>query len=475
MITTRRIKKAKKPTHPEKKKERDLLTKYIGSDLVERIDGFLLSISENHEHQSIVEAKEFIIDEMGVKVKSMLLTGSFLKRLLWYAEAKITVIGIEKDIMARLGDVVINVDPLNKIVTASLDSVQENDSYIKFTESLALYNDTLARLSEYKLEMEKVRGQLQAMVNVRASLIELYQHDTNSLEKLRADNKEAVKWTRAYIEKFSNVYSYLVYENNEMDVAETTGPLNSRQTEIFATLSRRATRYSGRVDMDPSTIDIALYVKSCPIVIHLPLDTVLEAMIANNDPFMRNQWETGSTMGSPNLLDRANWESLIFDGLYDDREDDSDRVKYGAIHLTYQRAGVVSLYMYGKSYLILRETVKERATITPKDSSEIKDEKAGTFRDCNHVTQYYSEEEKEYLTYKLSKLTRDDEDDVYNPFQTGSDYTEVQIHGNVSMASDVLKVMVDCKLEERPRFHVLFNRFEAKCGIELKYEFIREP
>lgn len=46
-----------------------------------------------------------------------------------------------------------------------------------------------------------------------------------------------------------------------------------------------------------------------------------------------------------------------------------ERVKYGAVNITNDPKGILSAKGYGKSYLILKDQVKARCTITHHNSS----------------------------------------------------------------------------------------------------------
>lgn len=102
-----------------------------------------------------------------------------------------------------------------------------------------------------------------------------------------------------------------------------------------------------------------------------------------NDTHYRNQFETGKSSGSLSRQSRTQWEDRLFDKKYS-KAKDSERVKYGVINMTNDPKGVNCATGYGLSYMLLKESVRGRCTITDKDSSST-DARVGTFRSCLHI------------------------------------------------------------------------------------------
>ena len=101
------------------------------------------------------------------------------------------------------------------------------------------------------------------------------------------------------------------------------------------------------------------------------------------DTHYRNQFETGKSSGSLSRGSRTQWEDNIFDKTYSGCRD-FERVKYGVINMTNDPKGVNCATGYGLSYMLLKDTVRGRCTITDKDSSSA-DARVGTFKYCLHI------------------------------------------------------------------------------------------
>ena len=118
-----------------------------------------------------------------------------------------------------------------------------------------------------------------------------------------------------------------------------------------------------------------------PIIIHVHITRHMEFFI--KDTHYRSQFETGKSSGSLSRSSRTQWEDRMFDKNYS-RATDFERVKYGVINLTNDPKGVNCALSYGQSYLLLKNHVRARCTMTDKDSSA-SDAAIGTFKYCFHV------------------------------------------------------------------------------------------
>ena len=70
----------------------------------------------------------------------------------------------------------------------------------------------------------------------------------------------------------------------------------------------------------------------------------------------------------------------MFDNHYN-KASDFERVKYGVINFTNDPKGVGICAAYGKSYMLLKEHVRERCTFTDQDSSA-QNSSIATFKYC---------------------------------------------------------------------------------------------
>lgn len=81
----------------------------------------------------------------------------------------------------------------------------------------------------------------------------------------------------------------------------------------------------------------------------------------------------------------------MFDKKYS-KAKDHERVKYGVINFTNDPKGVNCAVGYGQSYMLLKNHVRERCTMTDKDSSA-SDAQIGTFKYCFHVLNKINDKE----------------------------------------------------------------------------------
>jgi len=80
---------------------------------------------------------------------------------------------------------------------------------------------------------------------------------------------------------------------------------------------------------------------------------------------------------------RVVWENRIFDRIYNNATH-YERVKYGTINFTNDPKGVAACASYGPSYFLLKPHVRDRCTLTDRDSAD-DSASIGTFRFVNNI------------------------------------------------------------------------------------------
>ncbi|MEU6709111.1 DUF3626 domain-containing protein [Streptomyces wuyuanensis] len=117
------------------------------------------------------------------------------------------------------------------------------------------------------------------------------------------------------------------------------------------------------------------YVKKAPITINMQFDRPIAgrtlADVLCQAPGLKNQWETGTTGASSNLSQRAYVESWL--GYASALPEGQPQIPaelpvYGALNILDSPYGGAPDVRYGKSHLVLKESVRDRATLTPTDS-----------------------------------------------------------------------------------------------------------
>eukprot|EP00808_Paulinella_micropora_P000549 g16162.t1 len=159
----------------------------------------------------------------------------------------------------------------------------------------------------------------------------------------------------------------------------------------------------------------------------------------------KSLFETGHGGGSLDLTSRRSWESRMFGTVYDGK--DTERPKYGNLNLVAAVSGDKTAILYGGSYFLLSPAVRDRVTVTSRDSSSPA-AKLGTLDHCAHVLldQFSScdEANRKKLAQALQALAGDvaPEDFPEIDSKCTPTYLEVQIHGKVLFKRDVNMAVV---------------------------------
>lgn len=120
------------------------------------------------------------------------------------------------------------------------------------------------------------------------------------------------------------------------------------------------------------------------------LDKVLRHLV--KDTHYRNQFETLTSGGTLNQKVRTNWESRLFNQIYD-KSKPFDRVKYGSLNVVNDPTGIRCCAQYGDSFLLLKQEVRYRTTFAWKDSgsSDVKELACCEYY-CHVLCQYTDKE-----------------------------------------------------------------------------------
>jgi hypothetical protein len=162
-------------------------------------------------------------------------------------------------------------------------------------------------------------------------------------------------------------------------------------------------------------------------------------------------FETGTGGGCTNQDARRGWERRMYGDAYDGH--DADRPKYANVNFLALTKGDRAATHYGSSYMLLNQAVRERCTITSRDSSWA-DARLGTLQHCAHVLLHKIERCEESsrgalieVLFNLGKATQPEaieaivrSSDALRAARL--DYIEVQIHGDVLFEKDVDMVVV---------------------------------
>lgn len=197
------------------------------------------------------------------------------------------------------------------------------------------------------------------------------------------------------------------------------------------------------------------YLESLNIVIHLDISRDIKLIL--KDGYYKNQFETGTSHGALSRVARLDWEANLFKGIYN-QSTDSEKVKYGAVNLLSQKSGVLGAYGYGNSYLLLKQSVKERATFVIGDSAT-KQIHIITFKHPTVILNLIDDRLLNQVIFKANNLPGIIPNMSYS-------YIEAQIHGPLNIFTDVEMIMLNPVYRKNTDILSLLDKY----GI--KYDFI---
>lgn len=213
-------------------------------------------------------------------------------------------------------------------------------------------------------------------------------------------------------------------------------------------ISEMPVNQRGPVPADPPKLDYKVKVDRSQRVI----DAYLQ------DDRFRNQFETGITDGSPTAFPggrRDGWERTFFQGLYHQGAFNPDeRPKYAALNPTDRPNGMAS--QYGACYFELKPHVRERVTITPRNTSWCTEDMLGTLEHAAHVL---FNMEPAYV----KAIAHGDKEHAGDWL-----YMEAQVHGAIEFAKDIERLSADAKYKGTP-YQAKLETFCANNGIALAW------
>ena len=209
-----------------------------------------------------------------------------------------------------------------------------------------------------------------------------------------------------------------------------------------------------RLGYDEDDLDLLCdFISQAPVISFVPIYSFNLFENFDEDPRMKNLFEVGKGRGNMDQTIRAQWESSLFNGLYDDSEP-VERVKYGVFNIDGNPEGVLSAKNYGDLYFVFDERVKKRTTMVFGDSSGNANNLHIATPDhfCN-ILHYLPDHVIESVILKAKGM---DFNYMYYP------YVEVQIHGEIRLDRDVKQIVASSKIVDQ-RLEDFCQRF----GIDL--------
>jgi hypothetical protein len=204
--------------------------------------------------------------------------------------------------------------------------------------------------------------------------------------------------------------------------------------------------------------------KEAPIIIHL--NQVSLNRLAK-DSHYRNLFETGTSGGNINTHVRSTWEENMFGAAYNEAQA-YHRPKYGCLNLSGDIKGVAKVRCYGPYFMILKPHVRHRCTFYGSDTGNCKNHKnvaLGTTKHISHILQHWDDKEL-WSLLNVCKNKR-----VSGSESTLEHFVEVQIHGPVCLATDVLALSIpSSEYTASNRVMEVVKQFQAKTNCNLLWQ-----
>jgi hypothetical protein len=202
------------------------------------------------------------------------------------------------------------------------------------------------------------------------------------------------------------------------------------------------------------------FIRNIDVIIHLPFFSIIDTLIGKKDRYIRNLFEVNTSGGCNDKNKRLQWENKIFANTLYEKFNAHDKVKYATLNTAKTKYGLRRLAeQYGTAYLVMKSTIRERCTITPRDSSydSITKDDVATFQDMDHILKKFQN-----FSSISDILKYSDEKDFI--------YMEVQIHGELRFDRDVEKIMINSKYKQdfSGKLEKFFKSIDTK-GIPVEY------
>lgn len=465
-------------TKKERKRENLYKNKYIGAELTRKVDTISIVVRGLDDGDQVRRyIKEIHADLLNtftalkiklklVKYQSALSDNKRLKK-----ELDAEVMSIVQEIRdSMIGSSLLLDEPV-------LETIQADDyrrDLVNIGDYIQTYDTSLGNLAPINRAIGYLRDDIKdtkkALRRSTAYIAELESID---------EYKEAIRWLYGYIDAFATHYRDALEEDDisveeEGDITHVDnddGVLSELQRRCIDLMSVKAREFSDAVTPDDDgDLDARVeYVRDREVVSHQCIVKLLEGIIESGEDTIKSGFVTKTTMsggGRLNLKERKKTERLLFDGLFDDQPNE-ERPIYGAINLINDPEGVSSCQGYNISYVVLKEPVKSRMTITEEDSmTGSAPPDIGTFLHMNHIVDTLDSDALD-MYVSGHKFSPDDKDVLQS-----DSYVEVQIHGKVRLSRDVKRFMIDPRYASNERVISLVNEFRRRFPCDLVFQVI---
>jgi hypothetical protein len=195
------------------------------------------------------------------------------------------------------------------------------------------------------------------------------------------------------------------------------------------------------------------YIKNyAQVTINFRMDILGKAL--SEDSKYKSRYEV---YGLTTNAGRDQWENTLFNRIYDETTQPFERVKYGALNITNDPLGISTCRVYGDSFMVLKNHIKQRATFTHGDSSQMEIHLCMADNFCNillYIDDALLESVVQIATGKINYAT-----------SSPNLYIECQIHGDLIFARDVEVLVINGAQRYDPIMLHYLEQFEKKNGV----------
>jgi hypothetical protein len=215
--------------------------------------------------------------------------------------------------------------------------------------------------------------------------------------------------------------------------------LTAKQQEALNYVDNKYKDYKIRLNIDDKISIINKYQNISPIIIYCTMNTIENHLY--NDTHYRNYYEAVNLKRLNReycsySTERTSCENRLFNNIYNS-EDEFSKVKYGLFDINNNGWYYDKQTHHGDCYFVLKNDIKKRSTITIGDS----------FTSGPHVYSFNNLEA--FVDNSVGKVPL---------------YFEVQIHGPISLSTDIEKLVVPNKYKSDN-----LDEFGAKNNFVIEY------
>jgi len=215
-----------------------------------------------------------------------------------------------------------------------------------------------------------------------------------------------------------------------------------------------------RVKSNEDLQKLILYIRDeAPIIIHVHIATLCDIFM--KDGFYRNLFETSTSRGTNCTSLREQWESRMFNRIYDGCASGSERVKYGTLNVLNDPYGISACYSYGDCYFKLKN-VRLRTSFADCDTASNHAILSSCEHYCHVLMKYSDAEFNATLDVALNRQK-------YVNSKVITVYKEVQIHGDISLAENVESLVVNPSYKSDKNRVKQFTKLGEKYGFKIQW------